>query len=176
MFIGESERKSCPFHPTPPCPWQSGNCVSPREVGAQPTILSTPFPIPMLHRDHVSLGRCGLSPPSTPSHSLSPCQAGDHVSLGRVQPTVLRKGEWDQPRLMAAALTLQYRENGVLRHSHHAPMYVRHVYGPVTLSTWLGPSAKTPGRHTQQPEGMLVSALVPADRWACKRCARTAEK
>lgn len=47
-------------------------------------------------------------------------------------------------------------------------MYIQHVRGPVALSTWLGPSPKTLGRHTQQPEGMLISALVPADRWACK--------
>lgn len=120
VYRGIGEKKlSIPPHS--PMPMAVRELCIPREVRAQPTILSTPFPIPMPHRDHVSLGRCGLSPPSTPPHSLSPCQAGDHVSLGRVQHTVLRKGEWDQPRLMAAALTLQYRENGVLRHSHMLP-------------------------------------------------------
>lgn len=124
--------------------------------------LSTPphSPCPWQSGNRVSLGRCGLSPLSTPPHSLSSCQSGDHVSLGRVQPTVVRSAQAHGSRPDIAG---QRMEPCV-----PITMLSCMLGMCAALSTWLGPSPKTPGRHTQQPEGMLVSALVPADRGASR--------
>lgn len=87
--IGEKKLSTPPHSP---CPWQSGNRVS-LGVDSAHRPLHPTLHGPWQSGNRVSLGRCGLSPLSTPPHSLSSCQSGDHVSLGRVQPTVVRSAQ-----------------------------------------------------------------------------------